>query len=79
VKGQVNIVSADTHLVFELVSILVFFLVEVNEVVCDAFLGPGVHIPADFKGVACDVADFDALGNWKFLHLGNATVQGFIS
>ncbi len=26
-----------THLVFELVGILVFFLVEVDEVVCDAF------------------------------------------
>lgn len=64
---------------FELVSILVFFLVEVDEVVCDAFLGPGVRIPADLKGVACYVADFDVLGNWKFLHLGNTTVQGLIS
>ncbi len=68
-----------THLVFELVGILVFFLVEVDEVVRDAFLGPGVHIPADLKGVACDVADFYVLGNRKFLHLGNAAVQGLIS
>lgn len=34
-----------TYLVLKLVGILVLFLVEVNEVVSDSFLGFGIHLP----------------------------------
>lgn len=63
----------------ELVGILVLFLVKVNKVVCDALLGPGIHVPTDLEGVTGDVADFNVLRNRELLHLCNATVLGLIS
>lgn len=46
---------------FKLVGILVLFLVQVDEVVCDSLFDPGIHVPADLERVARDVADFDML------------------
>lgn len=67
------------YLVLELVGILVLFLVKVNKVVCDALLGPGIHVPADLEGVTSDVADFNVLRNRELLHLCDTTVLGLIS
>ena len=64
---------------FKLVGVLVLLLVEIDEVVCDAFLHAGLHVPADLEGVAGDVADLDVLRDRKFLHLHDAAVLGFIS
>lgn len=62
------------YLVFELVGVLVLFLVEVDEVVSDALLDPGLHVPANLEGVTCDVADLDVLRDRKLLHLYDAAV-----
>ena len=53
----------------ELVRVLVLLLVQVDEVVCDAILDLGVHVPADLEGVTRDVADLDVLGHRQLLHL----------
>lgn len=68
----------DAHLVFELVGVLVLFLVQVDEVVCDSFFDPGVHVPADLEGVTRDVADFDVLRHREFFHLGYPAVLGLV-
>jgi len=65
--------------VFELVRVLVLFLVQVNEVVCDALLAARLHVPADLEGVAGDVADLDILRNRELLHLRYAAILGFTS
>lgn len=67
------------YLVFELVGVFVFLLVQVNEVVCNALLAARLHVPADFEGVAGDVADLDVLRNRELLHLRDAAVLGFTS
>lgn len=53
---------------FELIGVLVLLLVEVNEIVSDALLAAGLHVPADLEGVAGDVADLDFLRNGELLH-----------
>ena len=60
------------YLVFELVGVLVLFLVEVDEVVSDTLLDSGLHVPANLEGVTCDVADLDVLRDRKLLHLYDA-------
>lgn len=67
------------YLVFELVGILVLLLIEVNEVVSDALLDTGLHVPANLERVTCDVADLDVLRDRKLLHLYDAAVLGFIT
>lgn len=53
---------------FELVGVLVLLLVQVDEVVCDLLFGARVHVPADLKGVAGDVANPNVHGHGE-LHL----------
>ncbi len=67
------------YLVFELVWVFVFLLVQVNEVVRDALLAARLHVPAYLEGVAGDVADLDVLRNRELLHLGDAAILGFTS
>lgn len=64
---------------FELVGVFVLLLVQVNEVVSDALFAAWLHVPADFEGVAGDVADLDVLRNRKLLHLRDAAILGFSS
>lgn len=75
---RILFLSAKAYLVFELVGILVLFLVQVNEVVRDSLLGSGIHVPTDLERVTCDVADFDMLRHRKFFHLSNPAVLGLV-
>lgn len=59
---------------FKFVGILVFFLVEIDEVMSNAVLGLRIHVPRNLKGVTRDVTYFDVVRDWEFLHLCNATV-----
>lgn len=63
---------------FELIGVLVFLLVQVNEVVCDALLAARLHVPADLEGVTGDVADLDVLWHRELL-LRKAAILGFTS
>lgn len=63
-----------THLVFELVGVLVLLLVEVDEVVRDPLRASAVHVPADLERVTGDVADPDLLRNWQVVHVSEAAV-----
>lgn len=68
----------ENYLVFKFVGILVFFLVEINEVMSDAILGFRIHIPRNLEGITRDVTYFDIVWDRKFLHLCNPTVLWFI-
>lgn len=59
---------------FELVGVLVLLLVQVDEVVRDLLFGARVHVPADLKGVAGDVADPNVHGHGE-LHLHAALLH----
>lgn len=61
------------HLVLELVGVLVLLLVQVDEVVCDLVFGARVHVPADLKRVAGDVADPNVRRHGE-LHLHHAAL-----
>lgn len=63
---------------FKFVGILVFFLVEIDEVMSNAVLGLRIHLPRNLEGITCDVTYFDVVRDWKFLHLCNPTVLWFI-
>lgn len=68
-----------TDLVFKLVGIFVLLLVQIDEVMSDAFFVPWLHVPADLEGVTCDVADLNVLRDRKLLHLRDTAVLGFTS
>lgn len=63
---------------FEFVGILVFFLVEIDEVMSNAILGFRIHVPRNLEGVTRDVTYFDVVWDWKLLHLCNPTILWFI-
>lgn len=63
-----------THLVFELVLLLVLRLVEVDEVVCDPVSASALHVPADLEGIAGDATDPDLLRNRQVVHVPDAAV-----
>lgn len=68
----------ENYLVFEFVGILVFFLVEIDEVMSNAILGFRIHVPRNLEGITRDVTYFDVVWDWKLLHLCNPTILWFI-
>lgn len=57
-----------THPVFEFVGILVFLLVEVNEVMGDPLQVTVFHGPGDTERVTSDIIDLDAVGGGQQFH-----------
>lgn len=64
----------ENYLVFEFVGILVFFLVEIDEVMSNAVLGFRIHVPRNLERITRDVTYFDVVWDGKLLHLCNPTV-----
>lgn len=64
---------------FKLVGVFVLLLVQIDEVMSDAFFVPWLHVPADLEGVTCDVADLNVLRDGELLHLRDTAVLGFTS
>lgn len=64
---------------FKLVGVLVLLLVQIDEVVSDAFFVAWLHVPADLEGVAGDAADLDALRDGELARLRDAAVLGLTS
>lgn len=58
-----------THPVLELVGILVFLLVEVNEIMGDPLQVTVFHGPGDTERVAGDIVDLNAVGGGQQLHV----------
>lgn len=53
----------------ELVGILIFFLVQVNEIMGDPLQVTVFHGPGDTKRVTGDIVDLDAVGGRQKLHV----------
>lgn len=64
---------------FKLVGVFVLLLVQIDEVMSDAFFVPWLHVPADLEGVTCDVADLNVLRDGELLHLRDTAILGFTS
>lgn len=64
---------------FKLVGVFVLLLVQIDEVMSDAFFVPWLHVPTDLEGVTCDVADLNVLRDGELLHLRDTAVLGFTS
>lgn len=58
-----------THPVLELVGILVFLLVEVNEIMGDPLQVTVFHGPGDTERVTSDIIDLDAVGGGQQFHV----------
>lgn len=58
-----------THPVLELVGILIFLLVQVNEIMGDPLQVTIFHGPGDTEGVTGDIVDLDAVGGRQQLHV----------
>lgn len=66
------------YLVFKFIGVLVLFLVEVNEIVCNTVLWFGIHFPWNLEWVTSNIAYFDVMWYRKFFHLCYATILWFV-
>lgn len=67
--------TTSTHLVLELVAVLVLLLVEVDEVVRDPVSATAVHLPADPERVTGDMTDPDLPRDWQVVHVPKAPAR----